>query len=69
MTALESKGRRVVGPEGGGGEERLKKVVEAARTLGPELGRKPTLAEIAACAGLSPLEVRHALALLRVMQR
>jgi len=69
MTALEAKGRRIAGPEGGGGEERLRAVVTAARALGPELGRKPTLAEIAARSGLSPLEVRHALALLQVMQR
>lgn len=69
ITALETAGRKVVGPAGGAGEDRLKAVVATARTLGPELGRKPTVAEIAARAGLTADEVRHALALLKVMQR
>jgi succinyl-CoA synthetase alpha subunit len=69
ISALEAAGRKVVGPEGGAGEARLKEVVAAARALGPELGRKPTVAEIAARSGLSADEVRHALALLKVMQR
>lgn len=69
FAALEAKGRRLVGPEGGGGEERLKRVVQAARALAAELGRRATVAEIGAHAGLSELEVRHALALAKVMQR
>lgn len=68
ITALEEAGRKVVGPQGGEGEDRLKKVVATARELGPELGRKPTVAEIAERAGLSVEDVRHALALLKVMQ-
>ena len=43
--------------------------MSAARALGPELGRKPTVSEIATRSGLSVAEVHHALALLKVMQR
>jgi hypothetical protein len=68
ISALEDAGRKVVGPQGGAGEDRLKKVVATARALGPELGRKPTVSEIADRAGLSVEDVRHALALLKVMQ-
>ena len=69
ISALEAANRKVVGPAGGAGETWLKAVVAAARALGPELGRKPTVAEIAARSGLSAAEVHHALALLKVMQR
>lgn len=69
LAALEAGGRSITGPEGGAGENRLKAVVAAARALAPELGRSATVAEIAARAGLSVVEVRHALTLLKVMQR
>lgn len=69
MRALEAKDRRVVGPEGGGGEARLARVIDAARALKGELGRAATASEIAVRSGLSLDEVRHALALARVMQR
>jgi len=69
IDALEGAGRKLVGPAGGAGEDRLKTVITTARTLGPELGRKPTVAEIAGRAGLSEDEVRHALFLVKVMQR
>ena len=69
LAALEAGGRTITGPEGGAGEERLKAVVAAARALAPELGRAATVAEIAARAGLEVVEVRHALTLLKVMQR
>lgn len=69
MTSLEAEGRRIVGPTGGEGEAHLRAVVAAARALTPELGRRPTVGEIAERSGLAPLEVRHALALVRVMQR
>jgi hypothetical protein len=69
MRALEDAGRKVIGPEGGGGEDRLKKVVSAARALVAELGRKPRVEEIARRSGLSVDEVRQALALSQVMQR
>ena len=69
MATLESAGRIVLGPAGGDGEKHLKAVVSTIRALTPELGRKPTAQEIAERSGLSILEVRHALALARVMQR
>lgn len=69
LAALEAAGRSITGPEGGAGEERLKAVVAAARALAPELGRPATVAEIATRSGLEEEQVRHALALLKVMQR
>ncbi len=69
LTALESRGRRVIAPEGGGGEEKLRTVVVTARDLTTELGRRPTIAEIAAKSGLAESEVRQALFLARVIQR
>jgi hypothetical protein len=69
MHALEDAGRKVIGPEGGGGEDRLKIVVTTARALVGELGRKPSVAEIAKRSGLGEDDVRHALALAKVMQR
>ena len=69
IAALEARGVRVVGPEGGGGEERLRVVVTTARALRGELGRSPKPAEIAARSGLIEDEVRRALALVQVMQR
>jgi Sigma-70 region 3 len=69
LAALEAKGRTIAGPEGGAGEDRLKAVVAAARALASELGRPATVAEIASHAGLGVEEVRHALTLLKVMQR
>lgn len=69
IAALESSGRTLIGPSGGEGETRLKTVITTARTLGPQLGRRPTVAEIATASGLSDNEVRHALLLVRIMQR
>jgi hypothetical protein len=69
LTDLEDRGRRVVGPSGGGGESRLKTVIAAARALEGELGRKARPAEIAARAGITEEQVRHALALARVIAR
>ena len=69
LSKLEKQGRRVTGPSGGGGESRLKAVIAAARALQEELGRKATPAEIAARAGLTEEQVRHALALARVIAR
>jgi DNA-directed RNA polymerase sigma subunit (sigma70/sigma32) len=47
----------------------LKTVVATARALSVELGRRPSVAEIAARSGLTEDDVRHALSLARVMQR
>jgi hypothetical protein len=69
MTVLEERGLRIIGPEGGGGEERLMLVVAVARTLVGELGRRPSVVEIATRSGLTPEHVRHALALARIMQQ
>jgi 2-hydroxychromene-2-carboxylate isomerase len=69
LAALEAKGRTIAGPHGGAGEEHLKAVVAAARSLAAELGRPASVEQIAIRAGLSTDEVRHALALLKVMQR
>lgn len=69
MRALEGAGRKVIGPEGGGGEDRLKIVVTTARALVRELGRKPRIEEIAQRSGLAVDEVRQALALAQVIQR
>jgi hypothetical protein len=68
MHALDAHGRRVVAPEGGGGEARLRIVLATARALVADAD-KPTVAAIAARSGLTEDEVRHALALARVMQR
>ncbi len=69
VTELESRGVVIRGPEGGGGEGRLRVVLEAARALRAELGRTPTPAEIAERSGLDVDRVRQALALARVISR
>jgi len=66
---LESRGVAIRAPEGGGGEERLRVVLQTARALRSELGRTPTAPEIAARSGLDVARVRQALALARVMSR
>jgi hypothetical protein len=69
MAALEGAGRVIRGPEGARGVGNLQRVLRAARDLAVSLGRRPTLAEIAAHTGLSGDDVKHALALGRVMGR
>ena len=69
LGALEGAGRRVRGPEGARGVGNLRRVLPEARALATSLGRRPTLAELAARTGLSEDDVRHALALGRVMGR
>jgi DNA-directed RNA polymerase sigma subunit (sigma70/sigma32) len=69
IATLEAAGRTITGPQGGAGEDKLKATVAAVRVLRPELGRAPTPAEIAGKSGLSEDDVRHALTLLKVMQR
>jgi hypothetical protein len=69
ITALEGAGRRVAGPEGQRGVGNLQRVLPAARALAGRLGRAPTLAEIAVETGIGEDDVRHALALGRVMGR
>ena len=67
--ALEASGRRVVGASTGSGVANLRAVLDAVRSLGAELGRRPTRAEIAERSGLSADAVQHALALSAVIQR
>ncbi len=69
LTWLERAGREVVGPEGARGVGNLQRVMPAARALATRLGRAPTLAELVAETGLAEQDVRHALALGRVMAR
>lgn len=69
ITAIEGRDRRVEATTEGRGEEYLKLVVGAVRTLSGELGRRPSLTEIALRTRLSLDQVRHALLLARIMQR
>lgn len=69
FVALEAQGRQVSAPPGGGGEQRLRRVVEAARSLKVESSARPTLNAVAARAGLTHDDVLGALFLLRIMQR
>lgn len=66
---LEVAGRHVSAPPGGGGEARLKRVIDAARALKAESAGRPPLSEVAQRAGLTRDEVLGALFLLRIMQR
>ena len=69
FVALEAEGRQVSAPPGGGGEARLKRVIDAARALKAESGQRPTLAAVVERADLTRDEVLGALFLLRIMQR
>jgi hypothetical protein len=69
MVRYEDSGGVILAPSGGGGAARLKTVLASARALGAELGRTPTVAEIAAHSKLDVVRVRWALALGRTMGR
>ncbi|MET0391181.1 MAG: sigma-70 domain-containing protein [Polyangiales bacterium] len=69
ISELESRGIEVSAPQSERSEELLRSVVSALRTLGPQLGRKPSTAEIAEQAGLTPDQVRQALLFAQIMQR
>jgi hypothetical protein len=69
IALLEAQARHVAAPAGGSGEAHLAQVVSAAKTLSAQLGRRPSVAEIAPLAGLSIEQVKHALVLARIMQR
>ena len=64
-----ARGTLILATDGSDETVRLRRVLETARALVAELGRKPSVDEIAARSGLSPEHVRHALALARIMQR
>jgi hypothetical protein len=67
--ALEVRGIEVSAPRGLPLEACLGRVVMASAALQRSHGRRPTLAEVASHAELDETDVRHALALLRIMQR
>jgi hypothetical protein len=69
ISAIEARDRRVEATTEGRGEEYLKLVIGAVRSLSGELGRRPSLSEIALRTRLSLDQVRHALLLARIMQR
>jgi len=69
ISALEARGRKVEAASGGRGEEYLRLVVPAVRSLSSELGRRPSPSEISLRTRLSLEQVRHALLLARIMQR
>ncbi len=69
IEVLEAAGQKVESTATGKASDHLRAVLSAARALAPELGRRATTAEIAARAGLTLEDVRHALALAKVMQR
>ncbi|WP_438023096.1 sigma-70 domain-containing protein [Sorangium sp. So ce233] len=58
---LESEGLRVAEPLDPGDVEVLRAVLESARRLAAELGRRPTIGEIALACGHAPHAVRRAL--------
>jgi Sigma-70 region 3 len=61
--ALEEAGFDLAGPGPQARPEELARVLTAARALTAETGKRPTAAEIAERAGLSPIAVRRALRL------
>jgi hypothetical protein len=69
MAALERGGTRITAPRGGDAEAELRVVIPAARALRGELGRAPTVDEIAARASLPRDRVRLALLRAQVMGR
>lgn len=69
MNAYEAGGGILHAPSGGGNMKRLMTVLASARSLTSVLGRRPTVIEIAEHAKLDVIQVRHALAVGRVMGR
>ena len=69
IAELEARGRQVCSPSGGAGESVLSVVLAAARVLAKELGRAPSVAELAARTSVDQEAIRHALALARVIAR
>jgi len=61
IAALEAAGIDLEGPSTPASPAELARVLESARAFAAEHGRRPTLAELAGRAGLSPIVVRRAL--------
>jgi hypothetical protein len=59
--ALEAAGIDLEGPGTPARPEELARVLDSARAFAAEHGRRPTIAELADRAGLSPIVVRRAL--------
>lgn len=69
IEALERAGRTVGDPSAEPPSRALPRVLGSARALRAELGRTPSVDEIAERAGLTPRAVRTALAYAQVLQR
>jgi hypothetical protein len=61
IAALEADGIDLEGPSSPARPEELARVLDSARAFAAEHRRRPTVAELAERAGLSPLVVRRAL--------
>jgi hypothetical protein len=61
IAALEAAGIDLEGPGTPARPEELQRVLDSARAFAAEHGRRPTVAELADRAGLSPIVVRRAL--------
>jgi hypothetical protein len=61
IAALEAAGIDLEGPGTPAKPEELARVLDSARAFAAERGRRPTVAELAERAGLSPIVVRRAL--------
>ena len=61
IVALEAAGVDLEGPGTPARPEELARVLDSARAFAAEHGRRPTVAELADRAGLSPIVVRRAL--------
>ena len=59
--ALEAVGIDLEGPSTPASPEELSQVLSSARAFAAEHGRRPTIAELAVRAGLSPIVVRRSL--------
>jgi hypothetical protein len=68
LVRFEDSGGTIEAPSGGGAD-RLRTVLACARVFCKQKGRRPTLAELAQRTGLPVEQIRHALALGRVMGR
>jgi AraC-like DNA-binding protein len=69
FTLLENAGIAILHEATAPGAEVLKTLLPAARALRSELGRKPTVAELATRAGLSESATMHGLLYVRVLSR
>jgi Sigma-70 region 3 len=69
VAGLEAANVAVLHEATASGAQILKQMLPAARALRDELGRKPTVAELAARSGLSESATMHGLLYVRVLSR